>query len=127
MKGDNIQMKEEVIKQSNTGKVKQFLTVALLVSMCMVLFTFVPAFAAASLSDLLNQMIGIVKAIFVAVGVILLVYSIGQLALAFKNEDADSKTRASTMLVVALVLIAFPGFIDALNLTQYLNGLLPSA
>ncbi len=127
MKGDNIQMKEEVIKQSNTGKVKQFLTVALLASMCMVLFTFVPAFAAASLSDLLKQMIGIVKAIFVAVGVILLVYSIGQLALAFKNEDADSKTRASTMLVVALVLIAFPGFIDALNLTQYLDGLLPSA
>lgn len=120
-------MKEEVIKQSNAGKVKRFLTVALLASMCMVLFAFVPAFAAASLSDLLNQMIGIVKAIFVAVGVILLVYSIGQLALAFKNEDADSKTRASTMLVVALVLIAFPGFIDALNLTQYLNGLLPSA
>lgn len=120
-------MKEKVITQSGAGKVRQFLTMALIASMCMMLFTFVPAFAAASLSDLLNQMIDIVKAIFVAVGVILLVYSIGQLALTFKNEDADSKTRASTMLVVALVLIAFPGFVEALNLTQYLEGLLPSA
>ena len=119
-------MKKEVIKQNNTGKVKQFLTVALLASMCMVLFTFVPAFAAPHLGELLDQMINIVKAIFVAVGIILLVYSIGQLALAFKNEDADSKSKASTMLVVALVLIAFPTFINALNLTQYLNELLPS-
>ncbi len=124
MKGDNIGMKEKVIADRNTGKMKQLLTVALLASMCMVLFAFVPAFAAADLASLLNQIIGIVKAIFVAVGIILLVYSIGQLALAFKNEDADSKTRASTMLVVAAVLIAFPAFIDKLNLTQYVNGLI---
>nr|WP_298060648.1 hypothetical protein [uncultured Blautia sp.] len=117
-------MKEKVIADRNTGKMKQLLTVALLASMCMVLFAFVPAFAAADLASLLNQIIGIVKAIFVAVGIILLVYSIGQLALAFKNEDADSKTRASTMLVVAAVLIAFPAFIDKLNLTQYVNGLI---
>ncbi len=126
MKGDNIQMKEEVIKQRNAGKVRRVLTIALAASMCMLLFTFVPAFAVVNLSEILGKMINIVKTIFVAVGIILLVYSIGQLALAFKNEDADSKTRASTMLVVALVLIAFPAFIDALNLTQYLNDLLPS-
>ena len=126
MKGDNIQMKEEVIKQRNAGKVRRVLTIALAASMRMLLFTFVPAFAVVNLSEILGKMINIVKTIFVAVGIILLVYSIGQLALAFKNEDADSKTRASTMLVVALVLIAFPAFIDALNLTQYLNDLLPS-
>ena len=64
-------MKEKVIADRNTGKMKQLLTVALLASMCMVLFAFVPAFAAADLASLLNQIIGIVKAIFVAVGIIL--------------------------------------------------------
>ena len=118
-------MKENIITQNRTEKIKKVLTVTLIASMCMILFTFTPSFAAASLSDLLKKMIDIVKAIFVSVGIMLLVYSIGQLTLAFKNEDADSKTRASTMLVVSLVLVAFPGFIDMLNLTQYLAGLLP--
>ena len=37
-------MKEKVITQSGAGKVRQFLTMALIASMCMMLFTFVPAF-----------------------------------------------------------------------------------
>ena len=119
-------MKENVMTQKRLEKTKQFVTVAIFAIMYLATFAFVPSFAAADLGGLLNEMINIVKAIFVAVGIILLVYSIGQLTLAFKNEDADSKTRASTMLVVALVLIAFPGFIEALDLTQYLNDLLPS-
>ena len=73
MKGDNIQMKEEVIKQRNAGKVRRVLTIALAASMCMLLFTFVPAFAVVNLSEILGKMINIVKTIFVAVGIILLV------------------------------------------------------
>ena len=60
--------------------------------------------------------------IFVAVGIILAIYSVGQLILAFKNEDADSKSRASTLLVVSIILIAFPALIDFLGLTEYLNS-----
>ena len=36
--------------------------------------------------------------------------------MAFKNEDADSKTRAGTMLVVAIVLIALPTIVQGLKL-----------
>ena len=63
-------------------------------------------------------MIDIVGLVFSAVGVILAVYSVGQLVLAFKNEDADSKSRASTMLVVAIVLVAFPSIVKGLNLVD---------
>ena len=38
-------------------------------------------------------------------------------ALAFKNEDADNK-QERLLLVVALVLIAFPGFVEALKMLQ---------
>lgn len=90
-----------------------FLTVTML--------TINPAFADASISSIVSQMIEIIEQIFVAVGVILAVYSVGQLIMAFKNEDADSKSRASTMLVVAIVLVAFPTLIEALDLTSYIT------
>ena len=66
-------------------------------------------------------MVSIIGLIFRCVGVILAVYSVGQLILAFKNEDADSKSRASTMLVVAIVLIALPSIINGLNLTAVIT------
>ena len=65
-------------------------------------------------------MIDIIGMVFTAVGIILAIYSVGTLILAFKNDDPDSKQRASTMLVVAVVLIGFPAIIDQLNLTSYL-------
>ena len=105
----------------NKMKKEYVMLFAIAATAFMMLFSLTPAFAAPDLSVLLDQMISIVETIFVAVGIILLVYSIGQLALAFKNEDADSKSRASTMLVVAAVLIVFPTLIDKLNLTSYLK------
>jgi uncharacterized membrane protein len=84
------------------------------------------AFAAndyvSSIKDTLQTMISVVCTIFQAVGVILTVYSVGQLVLAFKNEDADSKSRASTMLVVGIVLIAMPSLVTGLNLINKLTG-----
>lgn len=65
-----------------------------------------------------QQIVEIIETIFQAIGAILLVYSIGQLILAFKNEDGDSKSRASSMLVVAAFLIGFPALIDKLGLTS---------
>lgn len=84
-----------------------------------------PAFAVEgeqTVKDILTEMISIVGLVFSAVGVILAVYSVGQLVLAFKNEDADSKSRASTMLVVAVILIAFPAIVDGLNLVDKIGG-----
>lgn len=88
-------------------------------------FSTVSAFAAdvvdtGTISEILGNMISIVGTIFTAVGIILGVYSIGQLVLAFKNEDADSKSRASTLLVVAIILIAFPTIVEGLDLVKYL-------
>lgn len=75
-----------------------------------------------TIKSLINNMVGIIGTIFQAVGVVLAVYSVGQLILAFKNEDADSKSRASTMMVVGVVLIALPGILKALNLTSMITG-----
>ena len=73
-----------------------------------------------TISSILQDMIDIIGMVFTAVGIILAIYSVGTLILAFKNDDPDSKQRASTMLVVAVVLIGFPAIIDQLNLTSYL-------
>ncbi len=48
----------------------------------------------------------VVLPIFMWIGVILLAWGIGMLVLAFKNEDADSKSRAIMLIVVSVVLIA---------------------
>lgn len=105
---------------SSQRKTRLFVTSIMLCSMVM-LTLLCPAFAAtaykATVSGLLNSMIEIIGTIFVAVGVILAVYAVGMLIMAFKNEDADSKSRASTLLVVAIILIAFPSIINTLNLT----------
>ena len=62
------------------------------------------------------SMISIIDTIFQVVGVILTAFAVGQLVLAFKNEDADSKARATTMIVVGLVLIALPTVLKGLKL-----------
>lgn len=64
--------------------------------------------AATQVSSILKKMLDIVCMIFQAVGIVLSIYAIGQLIMAFKNEDADSKSKASTMLVVGVCLIALP-------------------
>lgn len=74
------------------------------------------------INGVLGSMIEIVGSIFIAVGVILTVYSVGTLILAFKNEDADSKSRASTMLVVGVCLMALPTVVESLGLKNKLAG-----
>ena len=91
----------------------------------MTMLTVVPAFASsgsasATVGDILTQMINIVGMVFVAVGIILADAALDCLVLAFKNEDADSKSRASTLLVVSVILIAFPSIVSALDLVDKL-------
>lgn len=73
----------------------------------------VNAFAA---SDEITSIVGTFLAyavdIFVCVGVLLAVWAVGQLTLAFKNEDADSKSKAMMLLVVAAVLIGIKFLAD---------------
>lgn len=107
------------------GRVWKAFTTIYFTVFLMAVFTMVQAFAtsgdsAATVSAILQQMIDIIGMIFVAVGIILAIYSIGQLVLAFKNEDADSKSRASTLLVVSIILIAFPALVEGLGLLDYL-------
>ena len=77
-----------------------------------------PAYA--DVKALVTQLIDIITNIFRIIGILLLVYSVGQLILAFKNEDADSKSRASSTLVVAAVLISLKTIVERLNLTSYI-------
>lgn len=81
------------------------------------------AFAAASgsvnIPAIISTMLGIICDIFFAIGLLLLVWSIGMLVLAFKNEDADAKSRAMMMLVVSAALVGFRSFIGVvLNATN---------
>ena len=76
---------------------------------------------AQTISGILGGFIDFIGTIFIALGIILGAYSVGQLVLAFKNEDSDSKSRAGTMLVVAIVLVAIKPIINSLNLLQYLT------
>ncbi len=51
------------------------------------------------------QILNVVENIAFYIGLILLAWSIVMLVLAFKNEDADSKSRAIMLIVVSVVLI----------------------
>ena len=104
-------------------KIKKYLPIAIpyiLFTFAIFAGTMVPAYADA-LSDITEDMINIIGDIFQAVGVLILAYSIGQLVLAFKNEDADSKSRASTQMAVGAALIIVPTLLGELNLLQYLK------
>lgn len=63
------------------------------------------AFAAADIGSIISTFLGYVVDIFVAIGILLAVWAAGQLVLAFKNEDADSKSKAMMMLIVAAALV----------------------
>ncbi len=92
----------------------------------MILMMINPTFAATNyvttIKNVMNNMINIVGTIFQTVGVILSVYATGQLIMAFKNEDANSKSTASTLLVVGIVLIALPGIVSTLNLVSMIGS-----
>lgn len=109
-------------------RMKLFLTVGIIALitaifvLCVVDPTFADVSAEGKIKEVLTKIIKIIGLIFQSVGVVLSVYSIGALILAFKNEDADSKSRASTMLVVGVVLIAVPLIINELNLIDYIGS-----
>lgn len=66
--------------------------------------------------DVVTDLVEIVFDIFFYIGVLLLAWAIGMLVLAFKNEDADSKSRAMMLLVVACVLMGIRTLFNALGI-----------
>jgi len=104
---------------------KQLIICGIFVCLVALAFTIVPAFAAATtppeLSKLMDTMIGYVGLIFRVIGIILAIYAIGQMIMAFKDENPDAKTKATTLLVVSIILISLPSIIDQINLQSYLK------
>ena len=66
--------------------------------------------------SVVSDLVEIVFDIFFYIGVLLLAWSIGMLVLAFKNEDADSKSRAMMLLVVSCVLMGIRTLFNALGI-----------
>ena len=83
-------------------------------TMAAVVGTATTAFAA---ETLVTNLLGYVFAIFKYIGWLLLAWGIGQLVLAFKNEDADSKSRAMMLLVVAIILTSIGTIFNGLSIT----------
>ena len=76
-----------------------------------------PAFAyEAEIQGLLDQILDIVGTIFRAIGIILAVWGVGQLILAFKDENASAKSSASMLMVVGIVLFVMPTIIGTLSI-----------
>ena len=61
---------------------------------------------------LINAVLGVIFKLFRYIGILLLAWSIGMLVLAFKNEDADSKSRSIMLMVVSVVLITVEPIIN---------------
>lgn len=95
-------------------KFKTILSVACAMAICasLCVCAFASAAPAAATSDsgtaitsTMSFFISYVVDLFRCVGVLVGVYAIAQFALAFKDDNPDQKTRSTTMLVIAVMLI----------------------
>ena len=80
----------------------------------------VPTVYAADAKTAVKGIIDMVFQIFQYIGVILALWGVGALVLAFKNEDADSKSRAIMSLVVGVCLVVLTPLFGT-----WVNSLLP--
>lgn len=65
-------------------------------------------------SGIINNIGNKIYEVFKYIGFILTLWGIGQLILAFKNEDADSKSRAIMCIVSGVILFALQSFAEEL-------------
>lgn len=116
---------EMTAKKCSITKKHLVMGVALLCVMALMV-TITPAFAKptvpGNLKEVVESFVFYIGLIFQVVGVLLGVYAAGQMIMAFKDDNPDAKTRASTLLVVAFILIVMPGIIDGLGLVNYITG-----
>lgn len=75
-------------------------------------YTCFPMTSMAGIDEMFGELTGYIFKIFFYIGALLLAWSIGQLIMAFKNEDADSKSRAGMVLVVSCLLLGIGTIYD---------------
>lgn len=73
-------------------------------------------YAEDDLSKIMGNIENIVKTMFKAIGFVLVLWGAGQLILAFKNEDSDSKSRAIMSIVAGVALYGFASVATKLGL-----------
>jgi len=64
--------------------------------------------------QVVSSMLGIILAIARYIGILLAVWGVIQLMLAFKNEDADSKSRSMMLIVASIALISAQSIVNTL-------------
>ncbi len=104
-------------------KFKKF--IALTMAFLMTYMCYCPMVFAANTVDtdkLVGRILGFIIKIFFYVGVILLLWAIGQLVFAFKNDDPDSKQKAAMLLVVAIILMGIKPVFDSLGLITIIES-----
>lgn len=95
-------------------RINQFMTTSAVAFNFMAMSTLASGSGNVNMSAMFGSLIAMVCDIFFYIGAILLVWAIGQLVLAFKNEDADSKSRAVMVLVCAVLLLSVKTIYNAI-------------
>lgn len=110
----------------NKQKQRNVIMVGFFIVLMALILTMIPAYAEPAVPDALNEMltniIFYVGLIFQTIGILLGLYAIGQMIMAYKDENPDAKIKAATLLVVAFILITLPQIIKGMNLQEMLTG-----
>lgn len=69
-----------------------------------------------SVNQLLGKIVGIILTLAQAIGLILLVSGIFQLVMAYKDDNADAKTRGIQLAIVGVVLITFKAILQGVGI-----------
>lgn len=90
------------------------------------LMTIVPAYATnnvtigdltnLSVDQLLGKIAGIILVIAQGIGVVLLISGVFQLVMAYKDDNADAKTRGIQLAIVGVVLITFKALLTGVGI-----------
>ncbi len=66
------------------------------------------------IANIIGQFLGYVKDVFIVIGVLLIAWGIGQLALAFKDDNPESKSRAMMMIATAAILVGVGSLMESI-------------
>lgn len=72
------------------------------------------AYADGEAANMVGKLLGYIFGIFQYIGILLLAWGVGQLVLAFKNEDGDSKSRAIMLILSSIVLMSIGAIVGGL-------------
>lgn len=103
-----------------SDKVKEYKT-KIYLAMALAPASSLPVFATGGLQegkmkDIVQNMLNIIYMMAKYIGILLATWGCVQLILAFKNEDADSKSRAMMLLVCSVALISAESIISSIGL-----------